>query len=296
MHNQHVISVIIPTTGLPAREKLLWRAIESVIGQRDVRGVPIVVLNGGNSNPGIEGRLRADPGIRFVRLEEASLPASLRLGRSKVDTHFFSELDDDDIFLPGALNLRVKALSDQPHYDVVVTNGYRRDPSGDILHIPDMGEVEQDPLLALTRGNWLLPGAWLCRTDRVDASAFDRVPPFRECTYLAFVFAGRFETLFLKEPTVVWHTGTPASASNTAEYMLAGPSALRRILEMDLPPDLRALLRRRMSRECHDAAEWCRTEGKIRAAWAAHLSSLRWPGGFRYLRYSGRLLLTPWRR
>jgi hypothetical protein len=292
MRTDHAVSVIIPTTGLPERKDLLWRAVKSVLGQRGVRAVPIVVLNGPLAEPELEEALRNDPGIRLVRQEEASLPASLKEGRSRVDTEWFAELDDDDLLVPGALLTRLEALLEDPSCDVVVTNGFRRGETGDTLHVADMGAVEKDPVGALSRGNWLLPGAWLCRTGRVGDWVFEQVPPFRECTYLAYVFAVFFKTRFLPEPTVVWHTATPSSASSTKEYMAAGPEAVLRIMELDLPSDLQEVLRRRMGVELHSAAEWHRSEGNMRDAWKAHLASLRWPGGLRYTRFSGRLLLS----
>ncbi len=293
MAEQRSVSVIIPTMGLRARADLLWRSIENVLDQESVNGVPIIVLNGQEPDPEVEMRLASNPRVRVVRLETASLPASLEAGRGAVDTPWFAELDDDDFFLPGALALRVKSLEDHPGEDVVVTNGYRGEPSGEILHVESMDEVARDPLRALTHQNWLLPGSWLCRTETVDLSLFQRIPPFLECTYLAICFATRVRTMYLQEPTVVWNTGTPASASKSPDYVLSAPKSLQRILELDLPTDIKAEYERRMSAALHDGADWHHSNGETRKAWSLHMASLRWPGGLRYLPYTRHLLLKP---
>ena len=296
MTETQAVSVIVPTTGLRTRKDLLRRAIASVAGQEGVRAVPLVVLNGQEADPDVEPWLRSDPRVRMVVLKEASLPASLKAGRDAVDTPWFAELDDDDVLLPGALAARLRALADRPDYDVVVTNGYRRDAQGDVLHVESMDDVQKDPLRALIRQNWLLPGSWLCRSGSVDASLFEGVPDFLECTYIAIQFATRFRTLFLSEPTVAWYMDTPGSASRSPAYVRGGPLGLSRILELDLPPDVRASYCRRMSGALHCASDSHRREGRIADAWRHHFASLRWPGGIKYLRYTARLLLQPFLR
>jgi glycosyltransferase involved in cell wall biosynthesis len=283
------VSVVIPTLGLRVRESLLWRTVENVLDQEGVRAVPIVVLNGQEADPAVESRLRNDGRVRLVRLENPTLPGSLDAGRAAVETPWFSELDDDDLFLPGALARRLRALEEDREADVVVTNGIRRGPAGDVVHVQDMARVARDPLHALIRGNWLLPGAWLCRTDRVAEDVFRNIPAFRECTYLAIQFASRFRVRYLEEPTVIWHTDSPASTSSSPDYVLSGASAIRQLLELDLPPRVRAQYRRGMSEALHNAADFHWKAGHLGRAWRSHLASLRWPGGLRYLAFSGRL-------
>lgn len=293
MPDTQAVSVIIPTTGLRSRRDLLRRAIESVTGQQGVRAVPLVVLNGQEAGPELEAGLRSDPRLQVVRLQQAGLPGSLAAGREAVETPWFAELDDDDVLLPGALATRLRALADHPDHDVVVTNGYRRDAGGDFLHVKGMEAVREDPLRALTRQNWLLPGSWLCRTQAVDSSLFQGMPDFLECTYLAIQFATRFRTLYLPDPTVAWYTDTPDSVSKSSAFVRAGPRGLRRILELDLPPHVRAIYRCRMAEALHAAADRSQRDGQMGHAWRYHFRSLLWPGGIRYLLYTRRLLLRP---
>src|SRR2546425_13312811 len=100
-----------------------------------------------------------DRRVRWARLEQADVRPVLRAGREMVQTNWFTELDDDDVLLPGALAVRVQALEERPEFDAVVTSGFRRDAAGDALSIDDVRIVEQDPVRALLRHNWLLPGA-----------------------------------------------------------------------------------------------------------------------------------------
>jgi hypothetical protein len=255
----------------------------------------LVVINGQETDPNLEEELLANPQIRVERLGEASLPAALRAGWAAVDTPWFSELDDDDVLLPGALATRLRALGNHPEHDVVVTNGYRRMADQDVLHVESMEDVRADPLRALVRKNWLLPGAWLGRTEALEVGVFEGMPKYLECTYLAIRFVTEFRTLFLEEPTVVWHTDTPASASKSPEYLLSAPSSLHRILELELPPDIHAVFGERLAPALHEVAEWYRSSGQGWAAWKFHLASLASPGGRRYLPYSLKLLVGSWR-
>jgi glycosyltransferase involved in cell wall biosynthesis len=284
------VSVIIPTRALRERSALLRRAVESVLAQRAVHVVPLVIVNGACKDRAVTDELRADRRLRVATLDDANLPAALLVGREMVDTPWFAELDDDDIFFPEALSLRIRALEERPEFDAVVTNGLRRDPTGDRLHIDDILSVERDPVRALLQANWLLPGSWLCRTDSIGAHIFNAMPRFLECTYLALRLAIDYRVRFLDCPTVVYHVDTPLSESNSLDYRLGQAAAFRRLLELDLPQDVRARFRTRLRRACHANAKFYLDEGSVTKGWCWHLESLQEPGGWRYLPYTARLL------
>ncbi len=290
-----VVSVIMPTLALVARGALVRRALDSVLGQQGVRAVPVVVINGPSRDPALTRDLRADRRLRVAMLEQPDLPAALRAGRELVDTPFFAELDDDDVLLPGALAARVQALQDPPQCDVVVTNGFRRHSGSDTPIMADVSRVEQNPLGALLERNWLLPGSWLCRTDAVGPGIFDGMPKFFECTYLALRFATGYRIRFVDRPTVVWHADTPQSASKSRDYLLGHVAALRRILELDLPPDVRAGFRCKVAGVHHNIAARYLREGELKQAWRWHLQSLREPTGWHHLRFTLRLLQAAWK-
>src|SRR4030095_308398 len=149
------VSVVIPTLALRERSALVWRAIESVVSQQDVRAAVIVGINGPLRDPELVGQLYAEPRLRIVEHPDADLPAALRVGRSHVDGQWFTALDDDDFMLPGALAMRVGALRDCNGFDAVVTSGYCRSNEGDTLSIGDVERVARDPLGELVRWNWM---------------------------------------------------------------------------------------------------------------------------------------------
>jgi glycosyltransferase involved in cell wall biosynthesis len=288
------VSVIMPTRVLKERGALLRRALESVLAQQGVRVVPLVVINGPAVDPALATELRADRRLRVATLEQADLPAALRAGRSLVDTVWFAELDDDDVLLPGALAARVRALEERPECQAVVTNGLIRDSRGDSLHVPDASIVQRDPLRALLKRNWLLPGSWLCRTESVGLGVFEGMPRFAECTYLAIRLATKHQMRFLDSPTVVWHTDSPLSVSRSRDYVLGQGAALRRILELELPSDVRAAYRTRVSSAYHEVARLHLREGTLREAWRWHIQSLGESGGWRYVPFARRLVHAWW--
>jgi glycosyltransferase involved in cell wall biosynthesis len=284
------VSVIVPTRLLAERSALLRRALESIHSQQGVRAIPIIVINGSDHDPELARELQADCSVRVTSLEQASLPAALHHGRQAVDTPWFAELDDDDILLPGALAARVRAFEESPECQVVVTNGVIRRPDGDTLLISDVSHVRRDPLRALVRRQWLLPGSWLCRTDLVNGSLFDGMPSSLECTWLAARFATGYRIRFLDQPTVVWHPDSPCSLSQSRDWASAQVDALVKIMELTLPPDVQRGFRIKVSEACHEAADWHWRQGSLDEAWRWHLRSLRPPGGWRYLPFTRRLI------
>lgn len=289
------VTVVIPSRGLAARATLLWRAIDSVRAQRGVVAVPLVVLNGAQRAPEVEGALRAAPGVRLVVRANADLPSAHRAGREGVDTPWFGTLDDDDILLPGALARRVQALEAHPAADVVVTNGLVRAGDRDTLHVPDGNDVVRDPLRALLRQNWLLPGAWLARASRVGPELYDGMPRYRECTFLALRFSTAFTMHWDREPTVVYHLGSPHAESRSWDYVLGQVASVRTLLALPLPAWMRRRLRQEIVAAYHLGADRLWSEGKTGDAWRMHGRTLAAWGGLRHLTFTRHLLAASWR-
>ncbi|MGD8430781.1 MAG: glycosyltransferase family A protein, partial [Ectothiorhodospiraceae bacterium] len=132
------VSVIVPTRGLGRRAALVRRALESVLSQQGVETIPIVVINGPDRDPGLVADLRRDSRLRLLDVADAGIPDALKAGREAIDTPWFSALDDDDLYLPGALLSRIRALESRPGYGAVVTNGLVRNHGTERLHVPDM--------------------------------------------------------------------------------------------------------------------------------------------------------------
>jgi glycosyltransferase involved in cell wall biosynthesis len=286
----NTVSVIVPTTALAPRRALIMRALGSILDQTGVRAVPTVIVNGAARDPELTRELMADGRLRVHVLEHAGLPGALQTGRRLVDTPWFSELDDDDLLLPGALASRVAALAESDRHDCVVTNGYRRSHDGDILNISDMDVVARDPIRAFWTRNWLLPGSYLCRTDRVGPDLFDGMPDALECSYIALRLATSYRIRFLQSPTVIWDQQTPESQSKSRGFLRSQPEAHERLLELDLPTYARQEVLERIVANCHSASDLYLREGERFEAWRWHVQSVVRPRGYRYLPFTWKLL------
>lgn len=282
--------VIVPTQARGERAALLREALQSILDQTGVQARPIVVLNGGGSDPALRDELGRDSRLRVRVVAEPGLPNALRVGRRMVDTPWFATLDDDDVLLPGALAARLAAFTEHPETDVVISNGYRQEASGNVLHVRAAAPVARDPLLALISANWLLPGSWLGRSATVPLNVFDGMPEHLEQTYLALRFASGYRMRFLATPTVIWRTLTPDSVSKSRAFRLGQVPALRRLLGLPLPPVVRHGFERHLTAAWHAEADLHLAEGAWHEAWRCHTASLRGRGGWRYLPYSFALL------
>jgi hypothetical protein len=286
------VSIIMPTLGCGERAASLVRAIDSVVSQEGPRGIPLVIVNGPAAAPDVLDHLGRRRDIRLITREEASLPRALHAGRALVDTAYFAVLDDDDHLLPGALRTRLDVLATTPGADVVVTNGFLERGGRREVNISDFGKIEADPLRTLLVQHWLPPCAGFFRTASVAVELFDALPPYREWTYLALRLALTLRIAFAASPTFVHSFDTPGSLSKSRAYCLGGPAAITRMLELDLPPDVRVALRVRLADDLHSASSAEVDDGHWSAAWRLHGRSLVQPSGWRYLPYARNLLVA----
>lgn len=285
------ITVLIPTLALRARGGVIRRALDSIRTQSGVAARALIVVNGAEKDPDLLAELRRDPVVDLVEIADRGIPAALRAGRALVATRYFTALDDDDEFLPGALASRVAALEADPGLDAVVTNGIVRSASGDSLHRPGLATVRRDPLRAMIQGNWLLPGSWTCRSDRVGDWLFEGMPEHRECTWIGLQLAIRAQVAFLDAPTVVWYSDTPAAAHRSLAYAMGQVPAMGQLLSLPLPRDVQGYFRAAVRQAMHEVAHRLLVvEGDRRAAWRWHLQSLRGEGGLRHLLFSRKFL------
>lgn len=284
------VSVIIPTLGLRERAASLRAAIASAMGQAGVATRVIVVLNGAKRDPKVERELRDNLRITLVVRDAGGIPAALAAGRAAVQTPWFATLDDDDLYLPHALLRRVQALEKRPECAAAFTNGYIRTGMNDVLHVKGNRRIGDDPVRAMLDGNWCLPGSWLCRTAMVGAEVFDDMPNHLECTYLALRIATEHPIVWSDVPTVVYNVGSPSADSQTRAFVLGQVRALRRIIQLDLPDDVRGAYRMRIASAYHSAAEHERESGALLAACRWHIGSLLQPAGWRYASYTRHLV------
>ncbi len=291
-HNREdpTITVIVPTLATRERAPYLRRALESIRAQSPVRALSLVIVNGPDFNQDLVDELLQMPDVRVIRQKEASLPAALRTGRENVRTELFSELDDDDCLLKGALARRRDFLSQHPDCEVVVSNGHICVDGSDSPSLPDPGAVQRDPLRALMQRNWLLPGAALFRTSAITRDYFAAIPPYLEWTYLALLLATRARLRFLADLTFRHFDGHSFSVDKSRACILGRAQSLARLLDMDLPGFVKRRTRARIADAHHAACELYLAEGDLRAAWKEHRQSLRYARGIRYLLYTRYLL------
>jgi len=285
------VTIVIPTLATAERGPYLRKAIGSILAQAESRPIPLVVANGDRCDPEVLRWLEDNRAIRFLRVAPASMPNALYEGWKAVDTRFFGELDDDDELLPRALALRLAAFENSPDADVVVTNGIVRDEFGDSSAIADVAGVAANPLRSLMEAPWLLPGAALFQRERVDESVFSDIPPHLEWTYIALRLSLECAIMFLPEKTVLHRVGLPFSIDRSFAGMICKADSMRRLLDLDLPMDVRHAFERKTTDAYHGAAERCFEEGVTKDAWSWHLKSLFGRGGWRYLAYTRKLML-----
>jgi len=283
------ISIIIPTAATRDRAGSLGRALDSALGQEGVRPDVIVVANGPNCDPDILAALARRRDIRLIRRHEAGLGASISTGRDHVNAPFFAELDDDDALLPGALATRLARMRVEPTVDAVVTTGFLRAGDRQSLNLADLARCAADPLRSLMDSMWLPPCAGLFRTATIPTEYFRAMPAYLEWTYLAMVLALERRIAFVPTPTFVYNEDTPGSLSKSREYVLHQPDAIKALLRLPVPPDVRRRLRQKYVAALHGASVTGLSLGRMSLAWRLHLRTVLHPRGWRYLSYTRHL-------
>lgn len=284
------VTIIIPTRGLRSRADLLQRAIASVLQQEGVSAIPLVVLNGSHGAAEVQTTVRETRGVQWLSLPDEGIPGALISGRDAVRTPWFGTLDDDDTLTRDALASRIRILEAMPDRDVVVTNGLIRSEGLERPHIPAGNRVGANPLRALRDGNWLLPGSWLARSDRVGSALFNGMPVYRECTFLALRFCTDYRMTWSDIPTIVYNECSPESVSHSPEYLEGELTAVRALLELNLPGPARRLMKWHHSGALHTAAERAWRRGDLPTAWQCHRQSLLAWRGIRFLGFTRHLI------
>jgi glycosyltransferase involved in cell wall biosynthesis len=283
------VSVIIPTACRRERTAAVQQAVASVLMQEGVDLEVIVVVNGPDYDRDLFAWLTANPRLRVEYRPEPSLPAAHRVGRGLVTQPFFSFLDDDDEFLPDALRIRLTPMMEDPTVDVVATNGVWGGGSDD-PYIQNTDGVEEDPLGALLRGNWLGSGGALFRSATVGLDTFDGRTRFFEWTMIAWrVASAGLKIRFVDVPTYRMNA-TPDSLSRSEAYYLAEPDFLRSLLDGDVAERHRLRLGDKILAANHVVADWYVRTGNAPRAWRYHVRSLRGMAGLRHLVFTPRLV------
>jgi glycosyltransferase involved in cell wall biosynthesis len=245
----------------------------------------LLVVNGPRANEPLARDIRQSA-VETLCQANANLPEALYRGRVAVATDYFAFLDDDDVYLPGALALRL-ALLESSGADVVVSNGIKA--NGDVL-IQDVTNVAADPLGALLVTNWLTSCGGLYRTHAVPSAYFAKLNKFLEWTRLAFdiLVAGQ-RVAFLDTPTFqLFETAGSASKSPGVES-LRSAIAIAEYMRARIPRSYRRLVARKLADAYHSASVHYSEHGEHIEAIRTHTASIL-HGGLRYCSYTRHML------
>ena len=283
-------TIIIPTTGVLERRDSLERAIASINTQTTGSAVPLVLLNGDRFDHELKQLLSERRDIRFYYIAEGGLPNALRVGRNLVDTAFFGFLDDDDLYLPHALETRIAPFVDDTSTDVVITNGLHQDAGGSrnrcIVRLPSKSD---DLFMHCIRvQNWLASCGGLYRTDRVEPSCFESLAKYFEWTDVAFRIAQTKKLVFLEEMTFVV-CDSPGSLWKSGDVTFRRIEFLKKLIAGCSRADVRVVLSEKLLHACHEYSAQCLLEKNLADAWKYHVQSLGGLVGLRYLPYSRRI-------
>jgi glycosyltransferase involved in cell wall biosynthesis len=111
-YGAEAVTVVIPTHD---RRRLLLRALDSVVRQRDVRPEIVVVDDGSTDGTADAVRDLRLPRLRLVRhAESRGVSGARNAGLAQVHTPWVAFLDDDDLWAPDKLRRQLRSLEDRP--------------------------------------------------------------------------------------------------------------------------------------------------------------------------------------
>jgi len=219
-----LVSVIIPCY---KQAHFLGEAIESVLAQRYPH-VEIIVVDDGSPDD-TEHVAARYPGGRYVRQENQGLSAARNTGLRESRGAFLVFLDADDLLLPGALEAGLNALRMHPQA-AFVSGHYRYVKSdGSLLREHPAARIEDDPYLALLRGNYIGMNATVMyrRDVLVSVGGFD--PSLRACEdYDLYLRIAREYRVYCHDRVVAAYRMHEANMSADAELMLKTVRAVHR--------------------------------------------------------------------
>ncbi len=230
--------------------------------------------------------------VEVIKIDEASLNKAHLAGRQAVATPFFSFLDDDDEYLAGALDTRLKALREDSEADLTVTNGFSFLSGQDRILYSRMSRVRASPLNALFNENWLHNCNHLFRSASVTEEYFKNSHSYMEWTWLAFRLAMDKMTVAVVDAPTFRYYDTPGSMSKSSTFLMSRTALYYRMLDMNPGKEIVRIIRARLCNAWHDISVHELSAGNRGQAAKHHLKSLssHWTG-LKYLPYTRRLIL-----
>ena len=256
------VSVIIPTYNRPG---LLPRAVESALGAGE--DVEVIVVDDASVDETAEVCKSLGGRIKYIRLDRNQGVAGARnVGVLASTSDFIAFLDDDDIRLPGTLDLQLKKLLDDPAVGFVCGPVVCVDQDGEMT-----GEVSApkrgggDMFWELIRLEYpVFPLTVVMRKECFFAvGLFDRDIPGIDDWDLLVRVAELYEVAVVDEPLGVYRMATPSSGQGTSALTTHLTSVARQQSKLlDLPrvaeagADVRRETRRRALNNISDILLW----------------------------------------
>jgi glycosyltransferase involved in cell wall biosynthesis len=284
-----MVGVIIPTTCDVRRAPQIHRAIRSVLSQQGVAVELLLVVNGTRVDEALYRQLLQSK-AKVIRLPEGNVSQARYAGVLATHAPFFSFLDDDDEFLPGALACRLASF--EPDVDCVVTNGLERDESDRPLVPATVAQqIPQDPVQAFMQHNWFASAGSMFRRATVEPALFDIDHRYFEWTWLFYLMVAAGKRWHYVDAMTyrVWKD-SPVSASASVDYAMANADLLAGLVRLPLPPEVLVRLQRKHQAALNRRSQLHLEQRQRLHAWRAHLACLR-AGGWRYLPFTRKLLV-----
>lgn len=269
------VTVIIPTTAEKSREEGIKRAIES-IRRSSAQSVNILCyVNGKKFDENVCHFLQNQPDVEYFYDEVGSFPNALYQARKRVKTDYFAYLDDDDELLGLSVDERMEEFEAHPELDLVVGKGIRKINNEEKEVQKNITECRTDPLRALLRkhGNWLASCSGLYKTESFPASFFKDYVSYAEWTYFAYKAALSKKIGFIDKSVFVVNF-SENSLSSSLNYMRGQHTCVRQVLQLELPADVRKILKHKLDDAAHYVAHQALQQRQFSLAMKFHLLSM----------------------
>lgn len=211
------VSVIIPTYN---RVALLAQTVESA--QMAGSDVEVIVIDDGSTDQTSE-MCAALPGIRYIRLNRNQGNAYARnAGILLSEAEFIAFLDDDDLRLPGTIDLQVRALENAPEAAFV----YGRVLIGDADHRLPTGEIapdncpQGDVFWELLAGNFIQMPSVIARRQSLIETGLFHSNIMAEDWEMWLRLAERFPVIAVEEAVAIYRKGSPLSGQLTSNRVM----------------------------------------------------------------------------
>ncbi len=171
LDRSELVSVVIPTCN---RDESLSRTIQSTLDQT-YENIEILVVDDGSEEPSRQMET-LDDRITFISQEHSGCSAAINRGLEEARGEYIWILNDDDVALPGKVELQVRLFQAEPQLSMTHTDGYFTDTSD--RHIGFFWTASHylpnDLMRAQMRGNvFLSPSVMYRRACQAEVGTFD---------------------------------------------------------------------------------------------------------------------------